>query len=59
MFINLEDGFWNMNQEYQYIDILNDFNKAPILYLWFLLIMYAFWLFLFLYKLYSHNDIVE
>ena len=37
----------------------NDFNKATILNLWFSLIMYGFWLFLFLYKSYSHNYIFD
>ena len=55
--ITLADGFWNVNPKYQYMDIFNGFNKGTILHLWFLLIMYDFWLFLLLYKLYFHNDI--
>ena len=38
----LEDGFWNVNPKYEYISIFNDFNKAIILHLWILLIMYGF-----------------
>ena len=42
MFIILEDGFWNVNPKYKNIDIFNDFNKATILRLWFLLITFGF-----------------
>ena len=35
----------------------NDFNKVTILNLWVLFIIYGWWLFLFLHKLYSHYDI--
>ena len=39
--------------------IFNDFIKATILHLRFSLIMYCCWLFLFIYKLYFHNDIFK
>ena len=45
-----EDGFWNVNPKYLYIVIFNGFDKATILHIWFLLIMYSFWLFSFLLK---------
>ena len=42
---------------YSILIFFNDFNKVIILDVWFLFIMYGFWLFLFLYKLYAHYDI--
>ena len=58
MFITLEDGFWESKiLVHKYFP--NGFNEVTILHLWFLFIMYSFWLFLFLYKLYSQNDIFK
>ena len=45
MFLTLEDGFWNVNPKYKHIYIFNDLNKADILHLWFLFIIYGLWLF--------------
>ena len=42
-----------------YTQNFNDFNNVNTLHLWFLFIMYGSWLFLFPYKLYSHDDIFK
>ena len=48
MFITLEDGFWNGDLKYQYINTFsNYFNKVTVLNFWLSYIMYGFCLSLF------------